>query len=98
MGASVTVKEIIALESKVEVAVDAPETANGIVEDTVEGRSDVLLDVARIVVVGDVDDLEESVLLRYAVRCNSSWRRHSNRETRCGRRGWVRTGTCRVTG
>jgi hypothetical protein len=44
--------------SEVEVAVDAPETADGVVEDAVVGRGEILLDVAGIVVVGDVDDFQ----------------------------------------
>jgi hypothetical protein len=44
--------------SEVEVAVDAPEAADGVVKDTVVRRGEVLLDVAWIVVVGDVDDFE----------------------------------------
>src|SRR3974390_910894 len=43
---------------EIEVAVDAPEAADGVVEDAVIGRGEVLLDVARVVVVGEGDDFE----------------------------------------
>ena len=46
------------MELEVEVAVYAPEAADGVVEDAVIGRREILLNVAGIVVIGDVDDLE----------------------------------------
>src|SRR5215467_11478211 len=42
---------------KIEVAVNAPQAADGIVEDSVVRRTEVLLDIAWIVMVRDVDDL-----------------------------------------
>ena len=42
---------------KIEVAVNAPQAADGIVEDSVVRRSEVLLDITWIVMVRDVDDL-----------------------------------------
>lgn len=43
---------------EVEVAVDSPETADGIVEGAVVGRAQVLLDVAGLEMVEDVGDFE----------------------------------------
>jgi hypothetical protein len=44
--------------SEVKIAVDAPEAAYGVVKIPVVRRAEVLLNVARIVVIGDIDDLE----------------------------------------
>jgi hypothetical protein len=46
------------LKSEVEIAIDAPEAAYGVVEGTVVRRPEILLDVARIVVISDINDLE----------------------------------------
>src|SRR5262249_11712133 len=46
-----------ALSLEVEVAVDTPKAADGIVEDTVVRRGQGLLNVAWIVMIGGVDDL-----------------------------------------
>ena len=45
---------------KVEVTVNAPETANGVVEGAVAGRAEVLLDVPRLKVVKDVGDFQST--------------------------------------
>lgn len=45
-------------KSKVEIAIDAPEATYGVVEGAVIRGAKVLLDVARIVVIGDINDLE----------------------------------------
>lgn len=41
---------------EIEIAIDAPEPADRIVEDPEVRRAEVLLNIARIVVIGDVDD------------------------------------------
>ena len=43
---------------EVEIAVDAPKAADGVIKDAVIGRGKVLLNVAWIVVIGHVDDFE----------------------------------------
>lgn len=45
---------------EVEVAVYAPEAANGIVEGAIVGRGQILLNIARLVVIEDVRDFESA--------------------------------------
>jgi hypothetical protein len=42
---------------KVEVAVDAPKTADGIVKHPVIGRGKILLNITGIIMIRDIDDL-----------------------------------------
>ena len=43
--------------SKVEVAVDAPKTADGVVKHPVIGRTKILLNITGIIMIRDIDDL-----------------------------------------